>query len=64
VLWECNECGGHITRQRPPAVCHHCGIAGPTFVRVHETEAGAPEAENLFTTWFRAGMERGAAYAR
>ena len=64
MLWECNECGEQITRQRPPVVCHHCGIAGATFVRVDETEPGARDADNLFTVWFRAGMERNTALAR
>jgi hypothetical protein len=64
MLWECNECGGQITRQRPPVVCHHCGIAGSTFVRADETEPGVRDADNLFTAWFRAGLERDAAYAR
>lgn len=57
MIWECSECGEHVTRARPPIVCQDCGTAGAIFVRADEAEP-AREPDNLHAAWLRAGMER------
>ena len=63
MWWECSECGGHIVRPRPPAVCRECGTAGVIFVPVdlEDPIAGDPDSENLRSAWLRAGFEHAAA---
>jgi predicted amidophosphoribosyltransferase len=61
MWWECSDCGGHVERDRRPALCRECGTAGVIFVaaEVDNAIAGVPEADGLRDVWLRAGIERG-----
>lgn len=59
MKWECSECGGVLSRKRPPIVCPCCGLAGVVFVRAEgdDPEAGAGSAREA---WFRVGLDAAA----
>jgi hypothetical protein len=56
MFWECSECGGHVERERAPALCGECGTAGVIFVPVEIDDAivGDPDADSLHDVWLRA----------
>ena len=60
MLWECSECGIHIERARPPAVCRSCGMAGAIFVEAEGGIEGDPDADSLRASWIQLGMEEAA----
>jgi hypothetical protein len=65
MWWECSECGGHVQRAPPPAVCPECGTAGIIFmpVDIDDPLAGEPDADSLRAIWLRAGLEEARAAA-
>lgn len=60
MWWQCNACGGHVERDRTPALCRTCGTAGVIFVPVGVDEpiAGDPEAGSPRAVWLTAALER------
>jgi hypothetical protein len=60
MWWECSECGGHIERDRAPALCRECGTAGVIFVPADGSAAmaGDPESDSLRAVWLRAGLQQ------
>ncbi len=58
MWWECSECGGHVERAHPPAVCRDCGIAGALFVEAEHGLERDPELEGLRDVWLQAGLQR------
>ncbi len=63
MWWECSECGGHVDRPRPPALCPTCGTAGVIFVPAEVGLEGDPDADNLRDAWLLRGVELGEAGA-
>ena len=61
MFWECSECGGQVERQRPPAVCKCCGMAGVLFVPAEMGLETEPRYASLREAWLRAGLEYGRA---
>lgn len=60
MLWECSECGHHVERPRPPAVCRSCGTAGAIFVEAEPGIEGDPDADSLRSSWIRIGIDEAA----
>ncbi len=57
MRWECSECGSRVERPRPPTVCRFCGTAGSIFVQAERGLEDDPDAEDVFESWFRRGLE-------
>lgn len=59
MWWECGECGAHLMRERPPAVCRECGRAGATFVELSRQLDPDADFGSRRDAWLRAGVESG-----
>ena len=60
MLWECSECGHHLERPRPPAVCRSCGTAGAIFVEAEPGIDIESDADSLRAYWIQRGVEEAA----